>query len=832
MDTTSSFGYWIRRQRKALDLTQRTLAENVGCSLAAIKKIEQDERRPSLQIAGRLAEVLGVPAQQRDIFLECARGKRPADQLSLAVVAQAFRPRDPAAHNLPIQLTSFIGRRGEIAEIKQLLSQSRLLTLTGPGGMGKTRLALQVGEELLPSFPDGAWLAEAASLADASLLPQIIAAALGLRERPKVPILDTISEYLRPKKAFLILDNCEHLIEACAELSDHLLHACPGLMIIASSREPLGIAGEIAYRVSPLSLPDQAQLTRQAAVEFEAVQLFVERAAIANPKFQLTDGNAPDVAEICCRLDGIPLAIELAAARLRVFSAGEIAGRLADRFRFLTGESRTAPERHQTLRALIDWSYELLSIDERELFRHLSVFAGGWTVGASQAVCSDLDVPGLLVQLVDKSLVMVDAELQESSTRFHLLETIRQYAAEKLAESGESEQARARHADFYLGFAETADPLLHGPDELKWLARLETEYGNLKAGLEWAMREDILLALRLGSALYVFWNRHGYQVEGRRLLGEILSRLHELPEVDGEPAHQRIVLQANALKAFGSLGFGVGELAGSVRFFEEAIGLARRMGEKYTLAQSLVMLGYAKAFLGDGEGSQRAAEEGLSLARELGETLLLGQALRTMAYAVHANHADPTLVRAYGEESLQLHREAGARWDLAMALFGFGHLAAWQADYAEARARFEACLPIFIELDDRNHSNAAKSELAHLERRAGNFSQARSLYRETLLEWQRLGNRAAAAHELECLAMVATAKEEHQRAARLFGAAEVLRERNALPMTSTERAEYTLEVDDLHQILGEAAFARAWAEGRAMSLEQAMVLALQESDAM
>jgi predicted ATPase len=692
--------------------------------------------------------------------------------------------------------------------------------------VGKTRLALQIAEELLPSFADGVWLAELAPLTAASFIPQTIAAIFGLRELPNMPIINMITDYLRAKQLLLILDNCEHLIEACAKLSDHLLHACPHLKIIASSREALGIAGEIAYRVPSLSLPGQAQVAHEAVLGFESVQLFVDRASAANPKFHLTDENASDIAQICRRLDGIPLALELAAARSRAFSTEEIAAHLDNRFSLLTGGSRSVLERHQTLRALIDWSYELLSNEERRLFRHLSVFAGGWTFEAAEAICPDLDVLNLLTQLVDKSLVMVDTDARESSTRYHLLETIRQYAGEKLLEADESGKARARHMDFFLKFAEAAERHLQGPQELKWLSRLETEYGNLRAALEWAMKNDIIIALRLGTALYPFWNRQCYQAEGHRLLSEALTELRKLPSVEGAAADQRIALQARALNAFGALGFGVGDLVGSQKIFEESIVLSRQIGEKYTLAQALTRLGYAKSFFGDPEGSYRAADEALTLAREVGDKFLLGQALRNMTYALVVTHGDPKAMRAYAEEGLQLYKEVGAHWDFAMALFSMGLLAAWQGDYTEARSRFEACLLLFGELKDRNHLNGVNSELAHLERRQGHFVQAKPLYRETLLEWQRLGHRAAIAHELECLAMIAKAQEEEQRAAKLFGAAEILRENIAIPMTLKERAEYESEVTDLHANMEETAFLKAWSEGRAMSMEQAILLAI------
>src|SRR6266498_382845 len=407
METTISFGYWIRRQRKALDLTQQVLAERVGCSLAAIKKIESDERRPSRQIAERLADILGVAANQREIFLEVARGIRPVDQLLLTrepaiSTSTPSQTRESLPNNLPIQLTSFIGRERELSEAEQLLSNTRLLTLTGPGGTGKTRLALQIAQEVLPSFTNGVWLVELAPLAEPSLIPQTIASVFELREVPNTSIMDILANYLHAKQLLLILDNCEHLIKACAKLSADLLHVCPRLKIMLSSREALGISGETVYRVPSLSLPDPAQVTSAALMESAAVQLFLERALAVQSHFALQESNVSSVAQICQRLDGIPLALELAAARIAVFSTEEIAARLDDRFRLLTGGSRTALERHQTLRALIDWSYALLSDEERRLFRQLSVFAGSWTFEAAEAVCSDLDVLKLLTRLVNK----------------------------------------------------------------------------------------------------------------------------------------------------------------------------------------------------------------------------------------------------------------------------------------------------------------------------------------------------------------------------------------------------------------------------------------------
>jgi len=732
-------------------------------------------------------------------------------------------------HNLPVQLTSFIGRERELAEVKQLLSNTRLLTLTGPGGTGKTRLALQIAEELLSSFADGVWLAESAPLTDASFLPQIIAGIFGLRELPNMPILTIVTDYLRAKQLLLILDNCEHLIEACAKLSDHLLRACPQLKIIASSREAMGIAGETAYRVPSLSLPDQAQITREAALGFESVQLFVERASAANPKFHVTEENVSAVAQICHRLDGIPLALELAAARMRVFSTEEIVARLDDRFSLLTGGSRTALERHQTLRALIDWSYELLSNDERRLFRHLSVFAGGWTFEAAEAVCPDLDVLNLLTQLVDKSLVMVDmvdADAQENSTRYRLLEMIRQYASEKLLEADESRQAYARQMDFFLKFAEDAEFHLNGPHELEWILRLEGEDDNLRTAFKWALENDVEKALRLGNALHHFWSRHGHVVEGHHLLSEAVARARALPPAQGNAARERIAILIRTLNAIGLLGFGKGDFPGAVQVFEEAVDLSRQIGEKRSLSQALSYLVNASVYLGFGERGYPRAEEALRLARELGDKFLLGMALINMAGTAALEHGDPKIAQAYGEEGLQLLKEQGNHWAIAYALLGMGRFAARLGNYTEARSRFEDCLPLYTKLNDRHRTIMVRSEVAHLERRQGHIAQAKPLYRETILEWQNLGHRAAIAHELECLAMIAKAQEEEQRAARLFGAAEALRENINTSMTPFERVEYDREVNDLRANMDGLTFVKAWAEGRVLTMEQAIEYAL------
>src|SRR5579884_1453224 len=504
-----------------------------------------------------------------------------------------LRSLSPETTNLPVQLTSFIGREKEMEEIKRLLSRTRLLTLTGSGGCGKTRLAAQVGADLLADFADGVWLVELAAIADPALVPQTVASTLGIREEPGQRLLETLQQHLKPKSLLLLLDNCEHLSAACAQLAETLLQACPNLRILASSREALGIAGELAYRVPSLSLPELPRLpSAEAALvpalaRCEATRLFVERAALSYPGFALTEQNAPAVAQVCVRLDGIPLAIELAAARIKVLSADQIAARLDDRFRLLTGGSRTALPRQQTLRALIDWSYDLLSEAERTLLRRLSVFLGGWTLEAAEAVCADAShappraaamgagehaaapleagsrenaggpvaaeaVLDLLSRLVDKSLVLVE-ESAEAEARYRLLETVRQYSRDRLMESEEARDLRCRHRDWFLTLAEGAERRLRGPDQVAWLNRLAQEHDNLRMALEWCRAEEDAGAeagLRLAGALWRFWRVRGYLSEGRERLEAALAQAS---------ASERTAQRAKALYGLAALAWGQGD---------------------------------------------------------------------------------------------------------------------------------------------------------------------------------------------------------------------------------------------------------------------------------
>ncbi|MBI3461404.1 AAA family ATPase [Candidatus Acetothermia bacterium] len=489
---------------------------------------------------------------------------------------------------MPCQLTSFIGREREMAEIKQLLSSTSLLTLTGSGGCGKTRLALQVAADLLEEYPDGVWVVELAALSDPALVPQAVASTLDVREQPSRALMDTLTDYLKPKVLMLILDNCEHLLAACSQLADTLLRACPHLRILASSREGLGIAGEITWRVPSLAMPDSQRLPpMESLTQYEAVRLFIERAVAVLPTFQVTNPNAPAVAQICHRLDGIPLAIELAATRVKALSVEEIAVRLDDRFRLLIGGSRTALPRQQTLRAAIDWSFDLLSAVERILLCRLSVFAGGCTLEAAEEVCSGEriqkdEILDLVTHLVDKSLVW--AQQHGGQTRYLLLETVRQYARDKLLEVGDSAHVRNHHLDYYLKLAERAEPHLVDSQSLIWLEQLDWDYDNLRVAMEWASGSNQTEAgLGIAGALGEFWFVRGYFSEGRRWLDALLSK------GKGASASAR----APALRTAGSMAWSQGDYSQTAAFYEEALALSRGLGDKRGIAWSLLGLGDA-----------------------------------------------------------------------------------------------------------------------------------------------------------------------------------------------------------------------------------------------
>jgi predicted ATPase/DNA-binding XRE family transcriptional regulator len=523
MQEEISFGVWLRKQRRALDLSRQAFANQIGCAEVTLRRIEAGTLKPSKELANILLDKLGIPNTERSQWISFARGLSDFP-------SQSHQSSNKPITNLPAPLTTFIGREKEQSEVVGLIAKHRLVTLTGSGGVGKTRLSIRVGEQVLGNYPAGVWLVELAPILDPLLVPRITAIAIGLRDEPQRPVIDMLSDYLHEKQILIILDNCEHLLDSCSQLVDTLLKRCPSLEILATSREALGMLGEAVYHVPSLELPDIDQLLEKFR-EYESVRLFEERAQLVQVNFSLTIENAPSVAKICNRLDGIPLAIELTAARISMFSTQQIAVRLQESFDILTIGNRTALPRHQTLRATIDWSYDLLSPVEKSVFQRLSVFVNGWTLEAAESICSDANIDpkailDVLTQLYNKSLVV--CEQTQSKIRYRMLETIRQYARQKVAQLGESEILRDKHLEYFLNLTETASPYLIKPEQLEWLAQLEADYENIRTALKRASSIDSpVSSLRLCAALGPFWTIRSHFLEGSEWLRIALSKPSE-----------------------------------------------------------------------------------------------------------------------------------------------------------------------------------------------------------------------------------------------------------------------------------------------------------------
>jgi len=607
-----TFGEWLKRRRKTKGLTQAELALQINCSTSLIKKIEAEVRFPSRQIVEQLADVFTIPPDEREMFQKFARGNwmaAPTDTEDTPWHTSHSR------HNLPIQLTSFIGREKDIVDIKRLLESAHMLTLIGPGGTGKTRLCIQVANEVLEQYQDGVWLVELAPILDPILVPRTTAIAIGLYDEPQRPVIDMLCDYLLEKKLLIILDNCEHLVDACAQMTERILQAAPDVKVLASSRETLGNTGEVTYNVLPLKMPDLADLPPLDSVsQYEAVKLFIDRATSVIPEFKVTTENASIIAQICHRLDGIPLAIELAAAKIRVLGVEQIARRLDDRFKLLTGGSRTALERHRTLRGTVDWSYDLLSPKEQVLFRRLSAFVGGWTLRAAESVCGDKSEQGtvrsdevldLLEQLISKSLA--SKEEVHGRTRFRMLETIRQYAIEKLVESGENDLLHDKHLDFFLNLAESAEPSLRRTEQVEWLQQLEPEIENLRAALGWAMKSSsVQIPLRMTSALGTFWELRDYWLEGARWLDQALDREWD----DANPEVKSARMKALYIRADFAI------LLDDVDVFKEsvdsALALCEELGDAWGIAYTRALSAFYMMQTGNMVTSRSLLEQSLT----------------------------------------------------------------------------------------------------------------------------------------------------------------------------------------------------------------------------
>jgi predicted ATPase/DNA-binding SARP family transcriptional activator/Tfp pilus assembly protein PilF len=896
----SCYDDWILPERERLrDLFSKALDrlsalwEQRGDHAAAISCIQRLLRHDPLREATyrhlmRLYALNGEPVDisrtyqtcvavlQRELSVEPSAATREEYERLVRQAARATPPlsstvqvpdRPPA--RLPIPLTSFIGREHELSELKHCFQTTRLLTLTGTGGCGKTRLALAVvaGLSAARVFEDGVHWVELAALADAVPVSKATASALGIAEQAGRTLNETLCDALRPKHLLLVLDSCEHLVETCAQLVRVLLSAAPRVHVLVTSREALNLAGETTWVVSSLGLPAPAGEVEhdtdvRAIAQAEAVQLFVERASSTLPTFKLTQRNARAVANICRRLDGIPLAIELAAARVKVLSIEQIAARLDDRFDLLNAGHRDALPRHQSLRAAIDWSYQLLSTHERILLHRLAVFAGGCTLETAEAVCSfdgQLDVLNGLALLIDKSLL--EQTRIDGEPRFRMLETIREYAREKLIQSDEATSLLRAHAEYYRRLAVEAEKHFFGAELGVWLNRLENERDNIRAALEWSKSssdhspgtaaESLEIGLHLAAALWRFWEVRGYITEGREWLDALLVRSSALRSYE----------KAYALHTAGNLAYVQGDLSRAKDLYQECLSLSNELGHEQFIAHMNNNLGNIANDQGEYDQAAALYSEALAHYREIGWTW--GVSMEYLHLGTVANaQGKYEKARSLYEESLTLYRQAGDKQRIALILNNLGLLADNLAQYDEATRLFQEAFTLYEQVGDRLGISNARQQLGKMAQRQGDYARATALHQESLAQFQETGDKRGIALALCSLGNAAQLNGEYERAvkmyreslslfrtvgdkrgileclegfaklnalhrdyehtARLLGAANALRQAIHSPLPPSERESHELSVNEANLALGEHAFSAAWSEGGALTLDQAV----------
>jgi predicted ATPase/DNA-binding CsgD family transcriptional regulator len=727
-------------------------------------------------------------------------------------------------YHLPVPLTPLVGREREIAAISVFLSRPevRLVTLTGTGGVGKTRLALKVAAASC-DFSDGICFVALAALTDPGLVASTIAQTLSVREQGSQPLLDTMKDHLRDKELLLLLDNFEQVVSAAPVVAE-LLAAAPRLHVLVTSRTSLHLSGEHEFVVPPLSLPDLRDLPPlDRLTHFEAVRLFIERAQAVQSDFAITEENAAAIAAICHHLDGLPLAIELAAGRSKLFSPQALLPRLRNRLKLLVGGAQDLPLRQQTLRSTIAWSYDLLDEVEKTLFRRLAVFVGGCTLEAAEAVCRvhadlEVDMVDLVVRLVDKSLLRQEAEV-DGEPRLLMLETIREYALERLAASGETETVRRWHATYFLAIAEQSDPQLSSTEQSTWRRRLVLEQDNLRAALRWTLdSQEVEMGLQLAGALLRFWriclNRPR---EGRSWLEQMLAQ---------PGAKARTAARAKALRVAGAMAYYQGDFLEAHRLLEASVTISREMGTagKGELASALALLGHVALLQGNSSTAKELAGESLQLSQEVGDRWSIAMALRLLGEAT-GELGDLIVARSLLEESAALFRTIGDRRYHMILVDALGLVALRQGDHAAAHAHFEETLSVARAMGDGPFTAHALAHLGTVALRRGDYPQAAALYQQSLTLNREQANRDGTVEDLAGLAEVASLLGQPERAARLFGAVESLREESGIALTHLRRSDYDRVVGNIHAHLDEAAFTEAWTQGRAMSLAQAIVQA-------
>lgn len=763
-------------------MTQESLANCVGCSPVTIEKIESGERHPSRQIAELMATCLGVPDSARESFVKVARG-----ELDIQVAEQQLsQPQSASSDNLPTPATPLLGREREVEAVRALLLQPdvRVVTLTGPGGVGKTRLSLGVAHAVAKHFRDGAYFVPLAPITDPELVPATIAQCIGLKDTGQAPLLDRLKRAMRDRHTLLLLDNLEQVVDASPLLAD-LLAWCPQLMMLATSREALRMRGERQFQVPPLPLPDLARLPDlKELASYPAIELFVGVARGVEPEFELTRENAGAVASICTRLDGLPLAIELAAARIRMLSPDEIAMRLNKRLSLLTGGARDLPARHRTLYDAVGWSYDLLDRGEQTLFARLSVFVGGFMLEAAESVCNaHADLPMDLLEgitsLVDKSLLRQEKGSGSGSTRkkrLTMLETIQEYARERLAELEGEEETQRLHAEYYLALVEAADPELTGAQQATWIERLEMERDNIRAALDWSERVPgrAELGLRVAGALTLVWQVKGRLGEGRDRLAKALDRA----------STEHTATRAKALFAAGWMALFSGDYPAARKYCEGSLEIEREMGNLWGVTLSLNGLGRVAEIERDFERAHN-----------------------------------------YYAESLAIRKALGNDWGVAGTLNNMGRAALRQGDYTQADSSLTESLALFRKSGDRGSTAIVLNNLALVALRCKEYERATMLFDECLTLELAVDYTWGIPYVIAGLAELACAREEVERAATLLAAAEANLEATGARMDPIDREDFDRNVAAARERLDVTAFEAAWERGRSMTLEQAIVYA-------
>src|SRR5215213_38348 len=839
-----SFGRWLYNRRRSLDLSRKALANQVGCAQITLRRIENDTLKPSRELALILLEKLEIPENGYPRWLEFARGLKgnPEQSDDFIYINQPT--------NLPSLLTSFIGRKKEQADVSSLVTNHRIVTLLGMGGIGKTSLALQVGQKLLRDYPHGVWFIALDALNDPALVPQTVAAVFELRKVGDRSSTEMLTNKLREKTALLILDNCEHVLTGCAQLSITLLANCPNLKILATSREMMNVTGEATYQIPSLSMPDQDEMSFEKLTENESIRLFTERASLVLASFVLTKENARTVVEICRRVEGIPLAIELAAAWVNFLQVTEILDQLRDSLALLYSDHYVTMSHHQTLQASLDWSWGLLNEAEQRLMRQLSVFAGGWTLEAAQSL-SEEDVLGLTNALVKKSLIKVE-QVTGRPTRYRFHEAIRQYAHEKILETGEGQNIQNRHLNYFLEFSRLAEPSLHGPQQNEWFNRLTDEGDNCRVALEHASGSDLEAGLYLSGTLLSHW----YSFDAREGLSWT-TKLITSPGSQGFP-HAR----AKAMLTQGNILWNMQQFEAARSVAEECLEVFRACGDRQGEYDSLMSLGRVLQFLEGMEQRSDYHRQALALAQSMGDLWRQADALSMLGW----DQRDPRMGRAHWEEAIALLRQIGDRSSLAQTLgiLGFtvlsngelesgeklldeayelnqqindtqgfefvltgkSQLCLLRGDYGQARAFLQEDIDIQQEVGNRMGYLWGRARLAHVALREGSVAEAHQILVDVIENFYADQNKNGLAFAMDIMASLSIVSHKPEAAAQLIGWSDATRKAIGDPRQRLQQDDLDRDIAGIRPKIGNAAWEEIYLAGRAMTLDEAVSLAL------